>query len=265
MPSKAELEQEIEVLEAEADEHRRTIAQLRGELDEARGHAAAVTSAAEDAGVALAVPMTPAEQERGELATIRKGIEGDIQAIEELRNPQPLDTGKAESALEIVRANQRERHELNERLAASTTIVSRVAAVLGVPTWDAEGTEIRDLVQRYAHLPMLLKRRRNLVLAEIDKLSKQAKDERAELAGWLRAIDWVVEQLRAPEPDAGLLSPRELFVNLDEGNGGYCANFTIRGVKKWAVYSGFEGDNDRIEFDGYVLVANGDKITAEVA
>lgn len=169
MTTKAELEQENEILSAELEEAQRTIATMRVELDAARG--------------------------RTELVT--KGLEDDLQAIGELRNPPPLPGPPAESALEIVRANQRERDELQTRLRAANNIVSRIAAIVSVASWDAEGTEIREAVQRLAHVGFHAGRRRKAVIAELQKLStvqRLAAGERHELQGWVRALDWIAEQ-----------------------------------------------------------------------
>lgn len=220
MPTKDELQQDLEIAEVENESLRKQVRTLQDEIDRERGRTKLVEEAATAAGVALAIPTTPAEAEHLELAATRAGIEDDLQAITELHNPPPRD-GKAESTLDVVRANNRERAELQTRLAAANAIVSRIAAIVRVSTWDVEGTEIRNAVQRFEHLGFHIARQRTQVARDIANLPKHATTERAELQGWLRAFDWLQEKLELPTtagPGIALTAPEGLRCTYGDGS-----------------------------------------------
>lgn len=192
MPSRSDLEQDVAILEAENGDLKRQLFEAQRDLDIARGATKIVVDQAEQAGVELAIPNTPAEAERQELVAMRKHVEDDLQALLELRNPL-APPATQESALDIVRANQAERRELNERLAAANLIINRVAAILSIQQWDAEGTELREACQRLVHLRFSAQRKRGEVEREIKPTAKHDRAAAAELTGWLHACDWFLE------------------------------------------------------------------------
>jgi hypothetical protein len=220
MSSREELEQDLQIVEAELEDAKRRIFDLQTELDVARGANIRVTEAAREAGVELAVAKTPAEAALMEVADARKGLADEIQAIAELHAPSAQPEA-AMSTLDHVRAANQKTHELGKRLAAANTIVSRIAAIVGVTTWDAEGTELRAVVQQYAHLGFLTSKKQTAVAREAKDPTLSAT-ERAEFTGWTRALAWIREQLYAgakPDADAEtpLSAPDGLFREQSDG------------------------------------------------
>ena len=198
MPSRDEMEQEITILEAEAEEAKREIHQLRAELAAAKGTVTALAIKAKDAGIEI--DETPEDAERSELESTRKAIETDLQALDELHNPPPpeIDKEKHMTSLEVVRYNNEQRALLDRSLSSAGQLISRIAAVVRLDRWSPDGREIIEAVQRFEHLSWYLGKKRREVEGEIKKLHKSATAERAELQGWLRAIDWVEEKLAMP-------------------------------------------------------------------
>ncbi len=145
MTNREDLEQELAIAEGERDRAVAETRALQEEIDRLRGLAAG-------AGVessALVVPGT-SEADRADMVLARTELDSQLQAIAELHNPPPTAV-KPESALDVVRANNKERGELQERLRAAIGIISRVAASLGVDTWAEDGQEILDAAQALVH------------------------------------------------------------------------------------------------------------------
>lgn len=135
MPSRSELEQDLLIVEGErdaAEKRAHELARLRGENALIRQHAPD-----------LEIPEGELEDRR-ELEVLRHGIDADLDALGELRNPSGslLKQGPGESPADIVRANQRERAELQQRTAKASALLSRIAALVKLDRWDEEDGEI---------------------------------------------------------------------------------------------------------------------------
>ncbi len=198
MPSRDELEQEVDILSAELEEKNRELHQLRAELAAAKGTATALAIKARDAGVEL--EQTPEEVERQALDDTRKAIETDLQALDELHNPPApeIDRERPMTSLEVVQHNNNLRASLERSLSGAGQIISRIASIVRIDKWSPDGREIIDAVQRFEHLSWYISRKRTEVEREVAKLPKHATAERAELAGWRRALDWASEKLAMP-------------------------------------------------------------------
>lgn len=135
MPTKAELEQELEIRDAEYD---RLSAELRSTQEELERVRSGGALARVDHGDADDAPP----ETRAELMSLRQSVDTDLQALDELRRPPPLSSDPMESTLDIVRANQRERAELQARTVTANNLLSRIAGAVGLDRWDEAGGEI---------------------------------------------------------------------------------------------------------------------------
>jgi hypothetical protein len=179
MTTKAELEQELQIAEAELDQVKKQSFEQACEIDRLRGQLEHLRAAADDAGVPLAlVPASPQEEERLALDQMRTGINRDLQALDELRHPPSLPDGTAESSLDIVRANQRERAELQARMAKANHLLSRIASAFRLERWDDSVDKIVDRVNHYAALEMRIERK-------IKELRSRGD------VHWVSALEWV--------------------------------------------------------------------------
>ena len=206
MPSRDELEQEVAILEAENEQAKRELHQLRAELAAAKGTATALALRAKNAGVEL--EESPEDVERSELDETRKAIETDLQALDELHNPPPpsIDQDKAMTSLDVVRHNNEQRAIMDRSLSAAGQLISRIAAIVRIDDWsatrDPEGRAIINAVQRFEHLSFYVSKKRKDAERDMKLLPKHATAERAELQGWLRALDWIDEKLALPTATA---------------------------------------------------------------
>lgn len=176
--------EELEIVEGERDAYRRRTAELEAELAVAKGTAAipvgalikrnadtgemevrspnaqdllAVTTRAWANGEATAEELRAAI-DHADRAESTSRIADAESAIAELVRPGPPPE-KQDTLTDIVRANNRERAELNVTSARTNTILSRVASALGVPRWDHDGTEILEKAQRFTTYSHWLKQR----------------------------------------------------------------------------------------------------------
>lgn len=194
MPSREELEQELQIREAEAEEDAKRIHALEAELTRTR-------AAAEAAGVALVV-KTPEEETRTELAAVRASLESDLQAINELRLPPPLgNDAPVETPLDIVRANQRERAALQERMAMANNALSRICAALKIDRWDQDGgSAIVDKVNHFAALELRVARK----LATL----KKGKEMDLAIAAQIGILEWVLDANKTTKVEVNPNAPR---------------------------------------------------------
>lgn len=195
MPSKAELEQDLSILEAELQSEKKTNYEMARELEMLRGQLDLTRKAAEKAGVSLAiVPSSPAEAEAQALEQVRAGIADDVDAIDELRNP-PFDGGKAESARDIVRKNQQERAELQARSAMANNVLSRVAAAFKIDRWDEGGGErLVTRVNHFAALQLRVERRLNSLRKILRDDGGGDDPQRSFHAITVTALEWVLNE-----------------------------------------------------------------------
>lgn len=159
MPSRDELEQDLLIVEAERDAAMKEAHELRAALAAAKGENALVRTRAADAGVEIGEEEI---DERRALEVLREGVDQDIEAIAELHSPTGalLKHVPPESVTEIVRANQRERAELQERTATATTLLSRIAAIVKLDRWDEQGGDkLLERLQRMAHVRLKMEKR----------------------------------------------------------------------------------------------------------
>ncbi len=199
MPTRDDLEQEIAILESEAEAKDKQLYEMRLELDQLRG-------AAEKAGVSLVV-ATPLEQEKQALDHVRAGLNQDLQALDELRNPPQIADGKPESNLDIVRANQRERADLQATVARGNNTLSRIAAALKLEKWNDETSagKLVDRVNHFAALELRVSRKIKELRKTLDQRAG-GKDDTYE-AVWISALEWVLSTL-TEKPAIDTRAPR---------------------------------------------------------
>lgn len=130
------LREENSILEADNERLTGEVSSLRAELDRLR----ALAAGAGVASTALVIAGS-AEAARVELEAVRSDLEQKAQAIHELRHPTAAP-GVVESELDIVRANQRERAQLNDRARDMGMVLSRIAAALNIDRWDEDGGDL---------------------------------------------------------------------------------------------------------------------------
>ncbi len=187
--TKAELEQELQIAEAELDQAKKDRFEQACEIDRLRGQLEHVRTQADAAGVPLAlVPATPHDEEKLALDQMRTGINRDLQALEELRNPPSLPDGTAESNLDIVRANQRERAELQARLARAQNLLSRIAGAFRIDRWDDAADKLVDRVNHFAALELRVERK----LSELRKSLAAVGGAGVADPLWISALEWVL-------------------------------------------------------------------------
>lgn len=190
MASRNDLEQDVQILEAELEQSKRELYETQREVELLRGQVKTVQDAATAAGVALApLPKTEAEQALAHLEQVRAGVSSDLQALDELRTPPPLADGKVETPIELVRANQRERAELQATLARANGTLSRIAAALKVDKWNDEAGQaaLVDRINQFAMLDLKVRRR----IADLQK-----NNQTAETAFWISCLEWVIDEGR---------------------------------------------------------------------
>jgi hypothetical protein len=200
MPTRDDLEQEIAILESEAEAKDKQLYEMRLELDQLRG-------AAEKAGVSLVV-ATPLEQEKQALDHVRAGINSDLQALDELRNPPQIADGKPESNLDIVRANQRERADLQATVARGNNTLSRIAAALKLEKWNDETSagKLVDRVNYFAALELRVSRKIKELRKKLDQRAGGTDDTYE--AVWVSALEWVLSTLKTERPALNTKAPR---------------------------------------------------------
>ena len=81
MPSKADLEQELEIVSAEYDAKCAELLEAQKEITQLRGAQTALVARAKDKGVELDV-LTPEQAERAELEQMKAGVEAEREALD---------------------------------------------------------------------------------------------------------------------------------------------------------------------------------------
>jgi hypothetical protein len=210
--SREDLEQELRIVEAEYDDLKKEhhgalqeISRLRGVIAEA---------GIEDPQTSLA--LAASNEERAELEAMRAGAERELEALDELRKPTGAlihSQDATESTLDIVRANQRERFELQERSAKANTILSRIAGLMNLDRWDEDGGEVLfGRLQRFA----LLRAKIAGKVKELRKRLEGATGEEKYQRGAIDTLEWVSAALKGNTPatrDPAQLRRLELVVS----------------------------------------------------
>jgi hypothetical protein len=189
MPSKSELEQELQIVETEYEDLKKEHHHAQEELARLRS----IISAAGLEGSETALATIGAE--RAELEGARADAERELEALRELRAPSGAlvhSSDPVESTLDIVRANQRERAELQERSVLANGMLSRVAGLMNLDRWDEEGGELLiSRLQRFS----LLRAKATAKMKELRKrneITSSALGDEKYQRGAIDTLEWIL-------------------------------------------------------------------------
>lgn len=196
--SRAELAQELAIVEAELQAEKATTREQRAQIDTLTAQLEQVRDAAKSGDVAqvtaLVATRSPAEQERYEIALAKDHINEDLQAIAELRNP-PAPDAPVETTLDIVRANQRERAELQARTAKANTTLSRIASALRFDRWDESADKMVERVNAFVALESRINTKLKALRKELEHYGSGNVT-----AIWIGALEWVLGTVHEKPP-----------------------------------------------------------------
>lgn len=118
--------------------------------------------------------------------TTSDGLEVILQELQRIKGSGDVEgsgpASKGDTLAEAMAHNARTSRHTDSELARNRAIVNRVAAALQIAQWDADGTEIIEIIQRFQSFKYILQ-------ARVKELEKQGKDEAAgELSTQLAVI-----------------------------------------------------------------------------